>query len=262
MYRKVRVYNPNIKSDGWESQRTILDINVNDMPFLIDSVTAELNRQGLRIYQVIHPVIQLTRNIKGDITDIIESGLEKSGNKKNDSIWESVMHFEISYIDTKQEIEKLTKDVGSVLEYARLAVHDWKTMLSKLKETLTLLNSYNNLPFEKNYVQEVKDFLSWLGSNNFTFLGYIEYNFEKKNEAINIQPVKNFEGDLKAPAKLDDELTVHTKIEDVFGATMKMHQVIKREERVIADIKITIACINKKFRPTKISTTILEKLNF
>ena len=39
---KVRVYNPRIEEQGWRSSHTIVEINTDDMPFLVDSVTADL----------------------------------------------------------------------------------------------------------------------------------------------------------------------------------------------------------------------------
>jgi glutamate dehydrogenase len=36
---KVRVYNPRIEEQGWRSSHTIVEINTDDMPFLVDSVT-------------------------------------------------------------------------------------------------------------------------------------------------------------------------------------------------------------------------------
>ncbi|MFS2012702.1 hypothetical protein ACCD06_23035 [Azospirillum sp. CT11-132] len=35
---------------------------VDDMPFLVDSVTAELNRQGLTVHLAAHPVIRIVRS--------------------------------------------------------------------------------------------------------------------------------------------------------------------------------------------------------
>src|SRR6185437_7602280 len=42
---KVRLYNPHFDSDGWESTHTAIEIVTDDMPFLLDSVGMEVNRQ-------------------------------------------------------------------------------------------------------------------------------------------------------------------------------------------------------------------------
>ena len=47
---KVRVYNPQSGRDGWQSTHTVVEIVNDDMPFLVDSVTMEINRLGLATY--------------------------------------------------------------------------------------------------------------------------------------------------------------------------------------------------------------------
>ena len=37
---KIRVFNPTPKEHGWECQHTVVEIVNDDMPFLVDSVTA------------------------------------------------------------------------------------------------------------------------------------------------------------------------------------------------------------------------------
>ncbi len=39
---KIRVYNPHRDRDGWSSPHSVVEIVNDDMPFLVDSVTAEL----------------------------------------------------------------------------------------------------------------------------------------------------------------------------------------------------------------------------
>src|SRR6201993_4066596 len=53
---KIRVYNPQSQKDGWESAHTVIEIVNDDMPFLVDSVTMEVNRQGVTLHLIIHPV--------------------------------------------------------------------------------------------------------------------------------------------------------------------------------------------------------------
>jgi glutamate dehydrogenase len=43
-YARVRVFNPTIEEHGWQSTHTLIEIVNDDMPFLVDSVTMEVNR--------------------------------------------------------------------------------------------------------------------------------------------------------------------------------------------------------------------------
>src|ERR1700737_16619 len=73
---KLRVYNPQSQKDGWESTHTTIEIVNDNMPFLVDSVTMEVNRQGLTLHLIIHPVIKTKRDAKGHLHEIlpVESG--------------------------------------------------------------------------------------------------------------------------------------------------------------------------------------------
>src|SRR5579884_4548104 len=59
---KVRVYNPDPERDGFSSPHTLIDIVSADMPFIVDSVTMELARQGHSLYLQIHPVMWARRD--------------------------------------------------------------------------------------------------------------------------------------------------------------------------------------------------------
>ena len=49
---KVHVYKPNVEEHGWESPHTVVETVVDDMPFLVDSVTMEVTRHGSAIHLV------------------------------------------------------------------------------------------------------------------------------------------------------------------------------------------------------------------
>src|SRR5260370_8279510 len=76
---KLRVYNPQSEKDGWESTHTAIEIVNDNMPFLVDSVTMEVNRQGLTLHLIIHPVIQTKRDANGDLSEILPRQAAKSG---------------------------------------------------------------------------------------------------------------------------------------------------------------------------------------
>src|SRR5687767_11941612 len=56
---KIRAYNPVRGQHGWASTHSVVEIVNDDMPFLVDSVTMEVNRQGLTLHLVIHPVLRV-----------------------------------------------------------------------------------------------------------------------------------------------------------------------------------------------------------
>src|SRR5204863_297986 len=68
---KVRVYNPQFDEHGWGSTHTAVEIVTDDMPFLIDSVTMELNRRGYGVHLIIHPVIRVLRDSEDHLTAVM-----------------------------------------------------------------------------------------------------------------------------------------------------------------------------------------------
>ena len=58
---RVRVFNPTVGEHGWQSAHTIIELVNDDMPFLVDSVTMEVNRHGLALHWIFHPIVRVTR---------------------------------------------------------------------------------------------------------------------------------------------------------------------------------------------------------
>src|SRR5882724_2115085 len=53
---KVRVLSPAVAESGWASRHSVIEIVNDDMPFLVDSTTTEINRQGLTLHLIVHPI--------------------------------------------------------------------------------------------------------------------------------------------------------------------------------------------------------------
>lgn len=194
---KIRIFNPSVKTDGWESEYTIVEIINDDKPFLIDSVTEEINRHEYKIHQLLFPVINVERNKKQELVTI------KTENKsKSDINDESVMHFKISHISDTKEMKTLEKDILNVLSAVSIAVKDWRGILKRVEYILAELTiSVESLyqahtkqqPELRDNIAEIKYFIEWLKNNNFVFLGYSEYVFEKQVRKTEAKPIKKSE---------------------------------------------------------------------
>src|SRR5688572_25328254 len=86
---RIRDYNPVREQHGWQSSHTVIEIVNDDMPFLVDSVTMEVNRQGLTLHLMIHPVLRTTRDAKGQLFSVSAPGASAEGRL------ESFMHVEV-----------------------------------------------------------------------------------------------------------------------------------------------------------------------
>lgn len=60
----------------------------------------------------------------------------------------------------------------------------------------------------------------------------------------------------RAPARLDDFLTVRSWIARVGGASMEMRQDVCRGDALLAELKVTLVCIDRKFKAVRLPAEI------
>ena len=162
-HARVRVFNPSIEEHGWQSTHTIIEIVNDDMPFLVDSVTMEVNRHGLTLHLIIHPIVAVVRDADGTLTGVAD---DAEGARR-----ESMIHVEVDRIVDPAKLDELGADIVRVLDDVRAAVEDWK----KMRERVGAILEENQkrpplLPADE--LAEGRAFLSWLADDHFTFLGY------------------------------------------------------------------------------------------
>jgi len=54
--------------------------------------------------------------------------------------------------------------------------------------------------------------------------------------------------DYRSPARLDDALTVHTRVVEIGGATLLLDQQIRRDEAILVQIDMLVACVGREGR--------------
>ncbi|MCR6662231.1 MAG: NAD-glutamate dehydrogenase [Luteimonas sp.] len=172
----LRLFNPSLKSHGWESPHTVLQIVNDDMPFLVDSVTMALAEQGVGVHVLGHPVIQLARDKSGKLQAVGEGEIE------------SVMHFEIDR-QTAESSARIEGILRGVLADVRAIVVDWMAMREKMQQVAADLAS-RRMPVSDASRREAQEFLRWAASDHFTFFGYREYHVRKKGGEELLVPVE------------------------------------------------------------------------
>ena len=172
----VRLYNPRMSEHGWESPHSVLEVINDDMPFLVDSLTALLTERGIGIHTLLHPLLVVARDSKGTRQGLAEPGTDGS-------MRESVIQVQIDQIGDDVTLAGLESDVRQVLADVRVSVEDWKPILAKLAEVTEELRQ--NAPKKAaETTAEVTEFMEWLAQNHFTFLGYREYRIGKGSKHV------------------------------------------------------------------------------
>ncbi len=171
----VRVINPETETNGRNSSRTVVEVVVNDMPFLVDSVAVELVNQGLTIHLTIHPVVHVLRDEGGQLQSI-----EETAHQNTEVTSESFIHCEIDHKTDPEDLNDIRAGILRVLNDVDAAVHDWHTMRDKVEYVEAALDECPP-PVYPDEIEEVKAFLDWLANDHFTFLGFREYELEQEN---------------------------------------------------------------------------------
>ena len=89
---------------------TLLETNTRDLPFLVDSVQAELLARGLQVVRDSHPIVGIQRDRAGHIARVGDPRELPS---------ESVMHFELDRRLDATELAELEDAVREVLACVR-----------------------------------------------------------------------------------------------------------------------------------------------
>jgi glutamate dehydrogenase len=160
--------------------RTIIQIVNDDMPFLVSSVSCELERMEMGPLLVIHPVLTLQRDVDGNLIELRAGADENFGMKKSD-IAESLMHIEVAGTSDDETIVRVTDNIKAVLSDVRVAVRDWPAMR---RETGHFAADFDGpvAGAKPARTKEVTDFLRWLHDDHYTFLGYRKITFDGKGK--------------------------------------------------------------------------------
>ncbi|MFZ3470709.1 NAD-glutamate dehydrogenase [Streptomyces sp. 4.24] len=176
----VRVHTPTVEENGWTSSHSVVEVVTDDMPFLVDSVTNELSRQGRGIHVVIHPQVVVRRDVTGKLIEILGPDCDAHGPRTarpHDSLVESWIHVEIDRETDKADLKQINADLLRVLSDVRESVEDWEKMRDAALRIAEGLPAEPTAPDLREYeLEEARELLRWLADDHFTFLGYREYN--------------------------------------------------------------------------------------
>jgi len=180
-----------------EANASVVMIVTDDMPFLVDSVTAEIVRQGVAIRMLTHPIFVATRNrsthelvklnrvpsnagVSSGDTAAMQNLSDIIGTGDNASYIESWIAVETARIPDEQQSDELIAGIQRVLRDVRTAVQDWGAMRRRVREIAASLDSVRDAAQIPD-LDEAQALLSWLDDGNFTFLGYREYDLANQN---------------------------------------------------------------------------------
>src|SRR5579863_3069413 len=176
----VRVFNPDPVRDGFESPHTLVLTVTDDMPFLVDSLGMAFTRAELAVHLIVHPVLQVRRERRGQLTDIGANGTQPSHA-------ESWQLYEIDRVTDAAQLARLQQDLENTLGDVRVAVTDWRAMRERVREIVSRLQS-DPPPLPAAEVSEAAHLLEWMETSHFVFLGYRHYRLQRGKSEDHLLP--------------------------------------------------------------------------
>ncbi|HUG07397.1 MAG TPA: NAD-glutamate dehydrogenase domain-containing protein [Acidimicrobiia bacterium] len=176
----VRAFNPPEDHPRGESSGTVVEVHVDDSPFLVDSIGGELQARGLEVARVLHPVLGIQRDDGGRIIDIRAA--------RASDLRESIQHWVLDRRLSDADLSDLQTKLVQVLSDVQAAVGDFDRMVGMLPRMIELVRrGRGNYP--PGEIDEAVAFLEWLREDNFVFLGYREYEVLEVPEGSAIRSV-------------------------------------------------------------------------
>lgn len=183
---KIRIYNPEFESNGWETTHTVIEIICDDMPFLVDSVRMVINRMGLSAHLIIHMGgIKVKRDESNTVYDLLD---RTSPAGSAEVINEAPLFIEIDRQTDPKILVELQHNIEQAIKDNTLVVNDWDAMRLRVRDAIVELDNLDKY-LDENEVEETKAFLHWIEDHHFTFLGMRDYELKHKGQETILEPV-------------------------------------------------------------------------
>lgn len=172
---KIAVHTPKQLLMEKSSQHTIVQVSVDNMPFLVDSLQMALHRLGYTIYLMFHfGGMKIRRDKSHRIKEIYAFDSTETSAES-----EAPITIEIDAVTDEAEKQIIIDRLQSVLNDLKHVVTDWPDMRKRMQESIIAIDDQTK-HFTQSEIDESKSFLQWLLDNHFTFLGCRDYFVKTK----------------------------------------------------------------------------------
>ncbi|MGE8940393.1 NAD-glutamate dehydrogenase [Leptospira interrogans] len=194
-HHAIRAQERTLETEKGPHAFTAIEIINDDMPFLVDSIIAEIQHRGLTASMVLHPILKVSRSGQGKLNKILGPGDRNWGDGSQESWIVLVLS-----PTTEDALKSLTDSLSTVLDDVRVAVADWHAMTDRLDRAVRTLQG-SPPAIAPGLLSESLAFCRWLLDGQFTFLGMREYRLVGNAETGELVPMDGTSlGVLRDPA--------------------------------------------------------------
>src|SRR4051794_8858902 len=156
--------------------RAVVRLVTDDMPYLVDSVTAEVIRQGFALAHIVHPVVVVRRDLRGRIRAFCDSA--QAAGCGPDALAESWMAVVLDGPLDDEAAGDLIAGLRMVLDDVRAVDEDAERVRARVLELAGRLDELAAVGAQVDPEADAADdpaeaaaLLRWLADGNFVFLG-------------------------------------------------------------------------------------------
>ncbi len=160
----VRVMSPDRERDGWSTPHSVVLMVTDDMPFLVDTMRMRLERHGLDIHLLVHPMLLVERGAADEIVRVAPFSGRLDGTADDSLLVEAWTQIEIDRID-----DELAATIETELESA---VADVRRVVADFAQMRDRLGS----------LVDVHPALQWFADGQFVFLGAVDTVCDESGE--------------------------------------------------------------------------------
>ncbi len=175
---RVRAFNPGPSSHGWESPYSIVEVAIQDGPLVLDTVRGFLERRGLVIRHLLHPVLLTVRERDGGLIALRTHG--------DESVPECFLHLAVDKVLEAEELRHTESALLDLLQAADVATRDRRAMIEGLEATaqdLDWLVSRPGLRGRAGELSEAAAWLRWLADGSFLPIAVHEHRHVGERDA-------------------------------------------------------------------------------
>ncbi|MFD6352200.1 NAD-glutamate dehydrogenase [Nocardia tengchongensis] len=147
----------------------------DDMPLLVESVTAFLSRIGVSVSEVVHPIFEVTRDATGHLETAVPHEVDGNGAT---GLRESWMHVQLHPATSRAQLERIESALPDVLTDVRRVIEDTEAMREaqeRVAGELDTAAAAGRSGFPATDLTDCAHLLRWLADGHFTVLGYARY---------------------------------------------------------------------------------------
>jgi glutamate dehydrogenase len=171
---------------GTQSPYAVIELVIDDMPFLVDSISMILGQMGLSAQLIVHPILRVRRAASGRL-ESLQAEIE-AGQSDDAGVRESWQYWRIDRVGGEAECAQLRRRLLGSLADVRRACGDWMRMRQAVLKLCSVIGR-KPPPLPADVIAESRALLQYMEAHHFSFLGLRESRLRRTRGGPVLEPV-------------------------------------------------------------------------